>query len=100
MLNRFWLLKELRCYFWNEKNMAVQPRDILPALARTDFKNTIRYVPSVARFIAERDTCNSYLRFAFEGNEATLASQLLAESAAKFNLKFVLEASLFKQEFD
>jgi hypothetical protein len=95
-LNRFWLLKELRFYFWRQDSVPLQPRDILPGIARTDFKELSRYVPSVARFIAERDVCSSYLRVKFQRSEAKFVNQLLAESAAKSGLTFLLEASIFK----
>jgi hypothetical protein len=95
-LKRFWLLKELRCYFWKQDSASLQPRDILPGIARTEFKELTRYVPSVARFIAERDVCGSYLRVTFHRSEAKFVDQLLAESAANFGLKFLLEASIFK----
>ena len=94
-LKRFWLLKELRFYFWKQ-DCPLQPRDILPRIARTEFKEMSQYVPSVVRFIAERDVCRSYLRVMFHHSEATFVDQLLAESAAEFGLKFLLEASIFR----
>jgi hypothetical protein len=95
-LKRFWLLKELRCYFWKPDSASLQPRDILAGIARTEFKELTRYVPSVARFIAERDVCGSYLRVTFHRSEAKFVDQLLAESAANFGMKLLLEASIFK----
>jgi hypothetical protein len=95
-LKRFWLLKELRCYFWKQDNASLQPRDILPGIARTEFKELTRYVPSVARLIAERDVCGSYLRVTFHRSEAKFVDQLLAESAGNFGMKLLLEASIFK----
>jgi hypothetical protein len=95
-LKRFWLLKELRFYFWKQDSVPLQPRDILPGIARTEFKELSRYVPSVARFIAERDVCSSYLRVTFHRSEAKFVDQLLAESAAESGLKFLLEASIFR----
>jgi hypothetical protein len=95
-LKRFWLLKELRFYFWKQDSVPLQPRDILPGIARTEFEGLSRYVPSVARFIAERDVCSSYLRVTFHRSEAKFVDQLLAESAAKSGLKFLLEASIFR----
>ena|SRR2546422_1392198 len=95
-LKRFWLLKELRCYFWKRDSTSPQPRDILPRLARTEFKDLTRYVPSVTRFIAERDVCSSYLRVMFHRSEAKFVDQLLAESAAKSGVKLLLEASIFR----
>jgi hypothetical protein len=67
-----------------------------PGIARTEFKELSRYVPSVARFIAERDVCSSYLRVTFRHSEAKFVDQILAESAAKSGLKFLLEASIFR----
>ncbi len=96
VLKRFWLLKELRFYFWKQDSTSLQPLDILPGLARAEFKELTRYVPSVARFIAERDICSSYLRVMFHRSEAKFVDQLLAESAAKSGLEFLLEASMFK----
>lgn len=95
-LRRFWLLKELRCYFWKQDNASLQPRDVLPGIARTEFKELTRYVPSVARFIAEREVCSSYLRLTFHRSEANLVDQILAQSAGNSGLKFLLEASIFK----
>lgn len=95
-LKRFWLLKELRCYFWKQDSDFFLPGDILPRLARTEFNGLTQYVPSVTRFAAERDVCSSYLRVMFQRNEAKFVDQLLAESAAKSGLKFLLEASIFK----
>jgi hypothetical protein len=95
-LRRFWLLKELRCYFWNQDSTCPRPRDILPRLARTEFKDLTQYVPSVNRFIAERDVCSSYLRVMFHRAEAKLVDQILADAAAKSGFKFLLEASIFK----
>ncbi len=97
-LKRFWLLKELRCYFWKQDSASLQPRDILPGIARTEFKELTRYVPAVARFIAERDVCSSYLRVMFPRSEAKLVEQILGESVEKSGLKFLLEASIFKEE--
>ena len=95
-LKRFWLLKELRCYFWKQGSTALLPRDILPRLARTEFKDLTHYIPSLTRLIAERDVCSSYLRVMFHGGEAKFVDQLLAEVAAKSGLKFLLEASIFR----
>jgi hypothetical protein len=95
-LKRFWLLKELRFYFWKQDSVPLQLRDILPSIARTEFKELSRYVPSVARFIAERDVCSSYLRVTFHRSEAKFVDQLLGESAATSGLKFLLEASVFR----
>ncbi len=95
-LKRFWLLKELRFYFWIRESVSLQPRDILPSIARTEFRELSRYVPSMARFIGERDICNSHLRVMFHRNEAKLIDQLLAESGTKFGLEFLLEASIFR----
>jgi hypothetical protein len=97
-LERFWFLKELRCYFWKQGGPAVQPRDVLPGLARTEFRELTRYVPSVTRFLAERDICNSYLRVMFHGTETKLVDQLLAEAAAQFGIRLLLEASIFKRQ--
>jgi hypothetical protein len=99
-LRRFWLLKELRCYFWKEDSSCLPPRDILPRLARTEFKNLTQYVPSAARFIAERDVCNSYLRVLFQRAEEKLVDKLFADAAAKSGFKFLLEASIFKAGVD
>src|SRR5208337_3015018 len=68
-LKRFWLLKELRFYLWRQ-DASLQPQDILPRIARTEFKGLTGYVPSVTRFIAERDICSSYLRVMFHRSEA------------------------------
>ena len=99
-LKRFWLIKELRCYFWKPDSAFLQPRDILPGIARTEFEEVTRYVPSVARFIAERDVCRSYLRVTFHRRDAKLVHELLAGSVVNSGLKFVLEASIFKEEKD
>jgi hypothetical protein len=96
-LERFWLLKELRFYFWRQGTNSLQPRDILPGLARTEFRELTRYVPSVTRFLAERDICDSYLRVMFHRSETKFVDQLLAESASQFGIKLSLEASIFKR---
>jgi hypothetical protein len=96
MLKRFWLLKEMRCYFWKQDGLSLQPQDILPRLARMEFKELTQYIPSLTRFIAGRHICSSYLCVAFHRSETKFVDQLLADSAASAGLKFVLEASLFK----
>ena len=99
-LTRFWLLKELRGYFWKQGSTCLPPQDILPRLARTEFRELVHRVPSVTRFIADRDVCSSYLRVMFDRGEAKFVYQLLADVIAKSGLKFVLEASIFKADRD
>jgi hypothetical protein len=95
-LKRFWLLKELRCYFWKQDSDFFQHGDILPRLARTEFEELTQYVPSVVRFAAERNICSSYLRVMFHYSETNVVNQLLIDLAATSGLKFLLEASIFK----
>jgi len=97
-LERFWLLKELRFYFWTQGSTTLQPRDTVSGLARTEFRDLTRYVPSVTRFLAERNICNSYLRVMFHRSETKLVDQVLAESVAQFDVELILEASIFKKQ--
>jgi hypothetical protein len=95
-LKTFWLLKELRFYFWKQDSIPLQPQDIVAAVARNEFEHLTRYIPSVIRFAVARQICSSYLRVMFHRSDAKLVDQLLAESAAKSGLEFLLEASMFK----
>jgi hypothetical protein len=97
-LERFWLLKELRCYFWKQGSASVQTGGLLPGFARTEFKELTRFVPSATRFMAERDICNSYLRVMFHRSETKLVDQFLAQSAVRFGATLVLESAIFKTE--
>lgn len=96
-LERFWLLKELRCYFWSQQAGAIDPQVVLPAMARTEFRQLVRYIPSVARFVAEREICSSYLRVMFHQNEARFVERIFGETASKAGIEFVLEASIFRE---
>jgi hypothetical protein len=95
-LKTFWLIKELRFYFWKQDDVPLQPQDIVAAVARNEFEDLTRYVPSVMRFAVARQICSSYLRVMFHRNEAKFVDQLLADSAAESGLKFLLEASIFR----
>jgi hypothetical protein len=95
-LKTFWLLKELRFYFWKQDSIALRPQDIVAAVARNEFEQLTRYVPAVVRFAAAREICRSYLRVMFHRSEAELVGQLLADTIAKSGLEFLLEASPFK----
>jgi hypothetical protein len=95
-LKTFWLLKELRFYFWKQDSIPLQPQDIVAAVARNEFEQLTRYVPAVVRFAVAREICRSYLRVMFHRSEAELVHQLLADAIAKSGLAFLLEASLFK----
>jgi hypothetical protein len=95
-LKTFWLIKELRFYFWKQDGVPLKPQDIVAAVARNEFEGLTRYIPSVMRFAVARQICSSYLRVMFHRSETEFVDHLLAESAAKSDLKFLLEASVFK----
>jgi hypothetical protein len=99
-LKRFWLLKELRFYFWNQDSIPLQPQDIVAAVARHEFEKLTRYVPSVVRFAVAREICRSYLRVMFHRSEANLVHKLLGDTLAKSGLEFLLEASMLKRGRD
>lgn len=95
-LKRFWLLKELRFYFWNRGNQ-VDVSNLIAGIARTEFKDLGRCVPTAIRFIAERELCRSYLRIMFHEVETNSFQQSFAESIAMSGIDFQLEASVFRE---
>jgi len=96
-LERFWLLKELRCYFWSQAGGALDPQDAVPAVARTEFRDLVRYIPTVARFVADREICSSYLRLLFHRGDAGFIDRSLSEVGARAGIELVLTASVFRQ---
>ncbi len=92
----FWLIKELRFYFWKQNGVPLEPQDIVAAVARNEFEELARYVPSAMRFVAARQICSSYLRVMFHRTEAKFVNQLLLDAAAKSGLNLLLEACVFK----
>ena len=96
-LNTFWLLKELRFYFWNGSS-PLQPEDIVAALARSEFERLARYVPAMIRFAGAREICRSYLRVIFHRSDTSFITEQISELAARSGLEFSLESSIFKPE--
>lgn len=97
-LKTFWLLKELRFYFWKLDTCPIQPVDIVAAVARNEFERLTRYIPSVIRFAAAREICSSYLRVVFHRSETKFVNELVAQLAAASGLEFSLESSIFKSK--
>lgn len=95
-LRQFWLLKEVRFYYWTVAERALQPQDLLPALARKGFSHLGQFIPSVVHFVAEREMCRSYLRVMFHRCEARFIGELVSTSAESVGMELSLEAEIFK----
>lgn len=93
---RFWLLKELRFYFWDNSGN-VDANSLIAGVARTRFQDLGRYVPARIRFIAERELCRSYLRIMFHAGETESFQRVFEESITSSGIDFQLEASTFRE---